>query len=74
MGSRRTAGTSRHLLTAGQSGDPEQAGHVGNQAGERVFLFLHTDDFWQAFDEMRACGIQFPEDPRQEPYGTVAGS
>ncbi len=23
----------------------EQAAHIGNQTGGRVFLFLHTDDF-----------------------------
>lgn len=59
-------------LLLAKAATPEQAGHVGNQAGGRVFLFLHTDDFWQEFDEMRACGIQFLENPRQEPYGTVA--
>jgi catechol 2,3-dioxygenase-like lactoylglutathione lyase family enzyme len=59
-------------LLLARAATPEQAGQVGNQAGGRVFLFLHTDDFWQAFDEMRARGLQFLEDPRQEPYGTVA--
>ena len=26
---------------------PEQIARIGNQAGGRVFLFLHTDDFWR---------------------------
>ncbi|HEU4991796.1 MAG TPA: VOC family protein, partial [Luteimonas sp.] len=38
----RGGGTS--LLLA-RAASPEQARFVGNQAGGRVFLFLHTDDF-----------------------------
>jgi lactoylglutathione lyase len=25
----------------------EQSSRIGNQTGGRVFLFLHTDDFWR---------------------------
>lgn len=59
-------------LLLAKAATPEQANQVGNQAGGRVFLFLHTDDFRQAFDEFSARGLQFLEAPRQEPYGTVA--
>ena len=45
---------------------------VGRQAGGRVFLFLHTDDFWRDYRRMRARGVRFCEEPRQEAYGTVA--
>jgi uncharacterized glyoxalase superfamily protein PhnB len=45
---------------------------VGNQTGGRVFLFLHTDDFWRDYQAMKARGVQFTEEPRQESYGTVA--
>ena len=51
---------------------PEQDTAVGNQAGGRVFLFLHTDDFWRDYNEMRSRGVEFLEEPRSEEYGTVA--
>ena len=51
---------------------PEEASRVGNQTGGRVFLFLHTDDFWRDYREMTARGVKFRESPREESYGTVA--
>jgi catechol 2,3-dioxygenase-like lactoylglutathione lyase family enzyme len=45
---------------------------VGQQAGGRVFLFLHTDDFHRDYAAFRARGVTFLEAPRSEPYGTVA--
>lgn len=51
---------------------PEQETRVGNQTGGRVFLFLRTDDFWGDYQEMRSRGVKFTEEPRREPYGTVA--
>ena len=50
----------------------EQASRIGNQTGGRVFLFLHTDDFWRDYHAYRAKGVLFVRDPREEPYGTVA--
>ncbi len=35
-------------------------------------LFLHTDDFWRDYREMKARGVVFLEEPREEAYGTVA--
>ena len=49
-----------------------QADRIGDQTGGRVFLFLHTDDFWRDYKEMRSSGVHFTETPRQEPYGSVA--
>jgi catechol 2,3-dioxygenase-like lactoylglutathione lyase family enzyme len=60
-----------HLLLARAVG-PEQLGRLGNQAGGRVFLFLETDDFWDDYRHMRSSGVQFAEEPREEPYGVVA--
>ena len=51
---------------------PEETSRIGNQTGGRVFLFLHTDDFWRDYREMTARGVKFREAPRQEAYGTVA--
>jgi catechol 2,3-dioxygenase-like lactoylglutathione lyase family enzyme len=50
----------------------EQASHIGNQTGGRVFLFLHTDDFWNDYGGMQERGVRFRENPREEQYGTVA--
>jgi catechol 2,3-dioxygenase-like lactoylglutathione lyase family enzyme len=62
--------TETHLLLA-QADGPEQAPSIGRQAGGRVFLFLHTDDFWRDYRAMQAQGVVFDEEPRREPYGTV---
>ena len=51
---------------------PEQASRVGNQTGGRVFLFLHTDDFWRDFETLKARGVIFVRQPKRETYGTVA--
>jgi catechol 2,3-dioxygenase-like lactoylglutathione lyase family enzyme len=50
----------------------EQAARVGDQTGGRVGFFLHTDDFARDHARMTAAGVTFLEEPRHEPYGTVA--
>ena len=50
----------------------DQAVRVGDQAGGRVFLFLHTDDFAADYERMTVAGVRFLEAPRHEPYGSVA--
>lgn len=45
---------------------------IGRQAGGRVFLFLHTDDFWRDYRKYLERGVRFCEQPRTEAYGTVA--
>ena len=49
----------------------EQSNHVGNQTGGRVFMFLKTDDFWTDYKLMKARGVKFIEEPRNEEYATV---
>ena len=51
---------------------PEQEAAIGNQTGGRVFLFLHTDDFWRDYNRMVDEGITFVRPPLEQPYGTVA--
>lgn len=58
------------FLLAKASND-SQLSRVGNQTGGRVFLFLHTDDFWRDHRAMSAQGVRFIEKPREEEYGTV---
>ncbi|GMM84435.1 VOC family protein [Pseudoalteromonas sp. MTN2-4] len=60
-----------NLLLA-QASSEEQKNAVGNQTGGRVFLFLHTNDFWRDYEFMRSKGVVFHEEPREEEYGTVA--
>jgi catechol 2,3-dioxygenase-like lactoylglutathione lyase family enzyme len=50
----------------------EEESRIGNQTGGRVFLFLHTDDFWRDYNAMTARGVRFVRQPKEEPYGTVA--
>jgi len=64
------AGESRLLLA--RAANPDQESRVGNQTGGRVFLFLHTDDFWRDFNLYTSKGVRFIRQPREEPHGTVA--
>jgi catechol 2,3-dioxygenase-like lactoylglutathione lyase family enzyme len=50
----------------------EQKSRVGNQTGGRVFLFLHTDDFWRDYRHMVTSGVRFVRPPSEEAYGTLA--
>ena len=61
---------SRLLLSRAVGQD--QQSRIGNQTGGRVFLFLHTDDFWRDYRAYRAKGVAFVRDPKEEIYGTVA--
>jgi catechol 2,3-dioxygenase-like lactoylglutathione lyase family enzyme len=65
-------GSPQTRLLPARASTPEQAAAVGVQAGGRVFLFLHTDDFWRDYEAMREKGVRFCEEPRKESYGTVA--
>jgi catechol 2,3-dioxygenase-like lactoylglutathione lyase family enzyme len=66
-----TEGYGTGLLLARAKGD-EQRARVGDQTGGRVGFFLHTDDFARDHARMTAAGVTFLEEPRHEPYGSVA--
>jgi catechol 2,3-dioxygenase-like lactoylglutathione lyase family enzyme len=68
----RPPGSGGTDLLLAQAANPEQAGRIGNQTGGRVFLFLHTDDFWRDYRAMTARGVKFVRPPSEESYGTVA--
>ncbi len=55
-----------------KAADARQSAAIGSQAGGRVFLFLHTDDFERDHAAYTARGVAFKEAPRREPYGIVA--
>src|SRR6266850_8559428 len=65
-------GSNGTQLLLAQAAKPEQASRIGNQTGGRVFLFLHTDDFWRDYKAFNAHGVKFVREPKEETYGTVA--
>lgn len=64
-------GSGGAALLLARAATVQQERCIGNQTGGRVFLFLHSDDFWRDYAAMQARGVSFIEEPRQEPYGTV---
>ena len=65
-------GASETRLLLARASSTEQESRVGQQTGGRVFLFLHTDDFWRDYEQYRAKGVEFVRPPKEEPYGVVA--
>jgi catechol 2,3-dioxygenase-like lactoylglutathione lyase family enzyme len=65
-------GSDATRLVLAEPADESQTARIGDQTGGRVFLFLHTDDFWRDHARMKAKGVRFLEVPRHEPYGWVA--
>jgi catechol 2,3-dioxygenase-like lactoylglutathione lyase family enzyme len=65
-------GSSSGKLLLAKAASSEQKKAVGNQSGGRVFLFLHTDDFWRDYKKMRETGIEFVREPVKEKWGTVS--
>ena len=36
-------------------------------------LFFHTDDCRATYEELKARGVEFTQEPTEQPYGTDAG-
>ena len=68
----RPSAASETAIVLAEATTPEQEAALGNQLGGRVGFFLHTDDFARDHARMTAAGVRFREEPRHEPYGTVA--
>jgi catechol 2,3-dioxygenase-like lactoylglutathione lyase family enzyme len=66
------AGAGGTSLLLARAVTAEEIAAVGRQGAGRVFLFVHTDDFWRDFHAMQSRGVLFKETPRKEAYGTVA--
>jgi len=49
-----------------------QSSAVGEQMAGRVGFFLRVEDFERRLAQMKAAGVRFVSDPRDEPYGKVA--
>jgi catechol 2,3-dioxygenase-like lactoylglutathione lyase family enzyme len=71
-------GSNGTQLLLARASTPDQEASIGNQAGGRVFLFLHTDDFWRDYSDMLAVGITFvlvdPDRAGQLPHRKRWGS
>lgn len=65
-------GAKECCLLLAKASNEEQARVVGNQSGGRVFLFLHTDDFWRDYEKMKSREVNFVRPPHNFDYGTVA--
>ncbi len=64
-------GSEQSCLLLAKASSPAQETCISRQTGGRVFLFLHTDDFWRDYHDMKARGVLFHQEPREEAYGTV---
>jgi len=62
------AGSGETKLLLAQADGVEQSSRVGNQTGGRVFLFLHTDDFWRDFNNYKSKGVVFIREPAEQSY------
>jgi len=65
-------GSSGCALLLAKAANETQKSRVGNQTGGRVFLFLHTDDFWRDYHNLLSHKILIVREPHEEEYGTVA--
>jgi catechol 2,3-dioxygenase-like lactoylglutathione lyase family enzyme len=59
-------------LLLAKASNEQQATRIGNQTGGRVFLFLHTDDFWRDYNRLIKQQVEFVREPVVEEWGTVA--
>lgn len=59
-------------LLLAKAANEKQRNSVGNQTGGRVFLFLHTDDFWRDYNALVEKGVSFVRAPVKEQWGMVA--
>ena len=65
-------GSTECCILLAKAANEEQKSRVGNQTGGRVFMFLHTDDFWRDYNAMLENHVKFVRPPVEEAYGTVA--
>ncbi len=68
----RPAGSDGTDVLLARASTPEQQARVGDPGGGRVMHFLATDDFAADHARMLEAGVRFREEPRHEPYGSVA--
>jgi catechol 2,3-dioxygenase-like lactoylglutathione lyase family enzyme len=67
----RDADASGARLLLARAANDAQASRIGNQAGGRVFLFVHTDDIARDVALWSARGVAFDGAIHDEAYGRV---
>ncbi len=65
-------GARESRLLLARASTPAQVALIGQQAGGRVFLFLHTDDFERDHAAYLSRGVEFVRGPTAAPHGMVA--
>jgi catechol 2,3-dioxygenase-like lactoylglutathione lyase family enzyme len=65
-------GSNGCCLLLAQAANDEQRSRVGNQTGNRVFLFLHTDNIQRDLGILKQHRVKIIRGPISEVYGTVA--
>ena len=68
----RPSPTAQTCILLAKAANLEQSASIGHQTGGRVSFFLYTDDFARDRAAFQKAGLEFMENPRAEPYGTVA--
>ena len=63
---------SEFSLLLAKADTPAQINAVGLAVGGRVGYFLHVENFTKTYDQLKAKGTRFRENPRHEVYGSVA--
>ncbi len=63
-------GTCSLLLAKAANKEQEKA--IGHQTGGRVFLFLHTDDFWRDYEKLVRNNVKITRQPDEQKHGIVA--
>jgi len=58
------------ILLAKASTEGQRAA-IGNSTGGRVGFFMYTTNFVETYENYKARGIEFVEQPRKEAYGQV---
>jgi uncharacterized glyoxalase superfamily protein PhnB len=58
------------ILLAKAATDQQRAA-IGNSTGGRVGFFMYTTRFVETYENYKARGIEFVEQPRKEAYGQV---
>jgi catechol 2,3-dioxygenase-like lactoylglutathione lyase family enzyme len=65
-------GAAECSLLLAKAATEEQKSRVGNQTGGRVFMFLYTDHFEKAYQNLLDQNIKIVRERHTESYGTVA--
>ena len=54
-----------------KAANEQQRTAIGNSTGGRVGFFMYTTKFVETYENYKARGIEFVEQPRKESYGQV---